>query len=64
MSGPVALSGLRSLSSFSTPFGVTVIPSMLAYGLGPLSGMLAVSSYVNTDTNCRFRILAFTLASL
>ena len=43
MSGPVALSGLRSLSSCSTPFD-DVIPSMMAYGLGPLSGMLAVSS--------------------
>ena len=45
-SGPADLNGRRSLSSFFTPFGLMMMLSIDENGLGPLSGILSVSSFV------------------
>ena len=43
-SGPAALHGFKSFSNFLTPFGFTVMSCIDGCGLGPLSGMVPVSS--------------------
>ena len=45
-SGPGALWGFKSFSNFFTPFELIDISSIEVKGLGPLSGMLSVSSCV------------------
>ena len=51
-SGPVALFGLRFDKSVKTPFSLTLMSGANGMVLVPRSGMLDMSSVVNTDENC------------
>ena len=65
-SGPVALFGLRFCKSFSIhaiPLVETVILGIGGNLLGWGSGIESMSSVVNTDLNCLFRISAFLIFS-
>ena len=57
-SGPVALWGFRFFKSLWAPFQSTLMDAIVGISLLPLSGMAAVSSAVNADSNCWFKMLA------
>ena len=57
-SGPVALCGLRLRRSFSTPEIRILMCGKGGYGLGPLFGIVFISSSVKTDLNWLLRIFA------
>lgn len=63
-SGPAALRGLRFLRSLVTPGMVTYISGMVGKGLWPRFGMDVKFSWVNTEQNCSFKMLAFSRGSL
>ena len=63
-SGPVALWMFRPRSDFLTPLELMLILFMDLWGLGPLDGMLPVSSLVYTEWNCLFDMSAWVGASL
>ena len=61
-SGPAALYTFRFDRSLNTPFSVISIGPIVGCGLGPLSGIVLLSSLVlKTDENCLFRTICFCL---
>ena len=46
----------KSLISLWTSFQLTSMFAILGCGIDPLSGMILVSSLVNTDSNCLYRM--------
>ena len=48
----------KSLSSLWTPFQLTSMFAIFGCGIDLLSGMILVSSLVNTDSNCLYRIVS------
>ena len=63
-SGPAALCTFRFDRSLNTPFSVISIGPIVGCGLGPLSGIVLLSSLVlKTDENCLLRIFAFVSLS-
>ena len=62
-SEPHALFGFRSFKSFRTPASSIWIADISGKGDGPRSGMLLMSSRVNTELNCSLSILAFSTGS-
>ena len=46
------------------PFQSTLMSGIDGMSLSPVSGMLELSSLVNTDLNCSFSMLALALVSL
>ena len=63
-SGPVALYGLMSFSSFNTPFLLTTIGLASGWSVGVSLGMEVVSSEVKTDVNWSFKMFDFFTLSL
>ena len=57
-SGPDALWGFRFFKSLWTPFQSNLMDAIVGISLLPLSGMAVVSSAVNADLNCWFKMLA------
>ena len=62
-SGPLALFGLSFFSSLATPCCVTMMSGISGYSFPSGDGMEPLSSFVNTDWYCRFRMSALSLGS-
>ena len=63
LSGPAALCGSSCCNKLRTPSSVTFMSGNVGFVLGPLEGIVDVSSFEKTEQYCWFSIFAFPLAS-